>query len=86
MDAGHKNRIGNENDGQLNTTPSKPVEGPSQKLALNDKLYNAFCTQAGLSAEAINQIWHDAQGNEQVRITGVVLLGYQLQLASFYYS
>jgi hypothetical protein len=45
-------------------TPSKPAEGPSQKLALNDKLRNAFCTQAGLSAEAIDRIWQDAQGNE----------------------
>ncbi len=42
---------GNRNDGQLKETketPSKPAEGPSQKLALNDKLCNAFCTQAGL--------------------------------------
>ena len=37
---------------------------PSQKLALNGKLRNAFCTQAGLSAEAIDRIWQDAQGNE----------------------
>jgi hypothetical protein len=45
-------------------TPSEPAEGPSQKLALNNKLCNAFFTQAGLSAEAINRIWQDAQGNE----------------------
>ncbi len=45
-------------------TPSKPAEGPSQKLALNDKLRNAFCTQAGLSAKAIDRIWQDSQGNE----------------------
>jgi hypothetical protein len=32
------------------------VEAPSQKLALNDKLCNAFCTQAGLSAEVIDRI------------------------------
>ena len=37
-------------------TSSKPVEAPSQKLALNDKLCNAFCTQAGLSAEVIDRI------------------------------
>jgi hypothetical protein len=35
-----------------------------QKLTLNDKLRNAFCTQAGLSAEAVDCIWEDAQGNE----------------------
>ena len=45
-------------------TSSKPAEAPSQKLALNNKLRNAFCTQAGLSAEAIDRIWQDAQGNE----------------------
>ena len=37
---------------------------PEKKLTLNDKLKNAFCTQAGLSAEAVNRIWQDAQGNE----------------------
>jgi hypothetical protein len=65
MDEGCKN--GNRNNGQSKETtenPSKPAEGPSQKLALNDKLCNAFCTQAGLSTEAINQIWQDARGNE----------------------
>ncbi len=41
-----------------------PTDTPSQKLTLNDKLCNAFCTQAGLSAEAIDKIWEDAQGNE----------------------
>ena len=51
-------------EGQSKETPSKPAEAPSQKLALNDKLRNAFCTQAGLSAEAIDRIWQDAQGNE----------------------
>ena len=45
-------------------TSSKPAEAPSQKLTLNDKLRNAFCTQAGLSAEAIDRIWQDASGNE----------------------
>jgi hypothetical protein len=53
------------NDGQSKeAAPSKSATGPSQKLALNDKLCNAFCTQAGLSAEAIKQIWQDAQGNK----------------------
>ncbi len=37
---------------------------PGMKLSLNDKLRNAFCTQAGLSAEAVDRIWKDAQGNE----------------------
>jgi hypothetical protein len=65
MDERRKN--GNRNDGQskeTKETPSKPAEGPSQKLALNDKLCKAFCAQAGLSAEAIDRIWQDAQGNE----------------------
>ena len=51
-------------DGQLKETSSKPAEALSQKFALSDKLCNAFCTQAGLSAEAIDRIWQDAQGNE----------------------
>ncbi len=54
MDACHKKRICDENDGQSNTTPSKPADGPSQKLALNGMLCNAFGTQTGLSAEAID--------------------------------
>ena len=47
---------------------SKPTDAPTPKpaLTLNDKLQNAFCTQAGLSAEAVERIWQDAQGNEQV--------------------
>jgi hypothetical protein len=45
-------------------TPAPIATTPSQKLTLNDKLCNAFCTQAGLSAEAIDRIWADAQGNE----------------------
>jgi hypothetical protein len=36
----------------------------NQKLILKDKLRNAFCTQAGLSAEAVDRIWEDAQRNE----------------------
>jgi hypothetical protein len=34
------------------------------KLTLNDKLRNAFCTKAGLSADEVDLIWQDAQGNE----------------------
>ncbi len=62
MDKRHKN--GNGNNGQSNETPSKPAEAPFQKLAINDKLCNAFCTQPGLSAETIDQIWKNAQGNK----------------------
>jgi hypothetical protein len=49
-----------------NNTPAdtKPTPAPEKKLTLNDKLRNAFCTQAGLSAEAVDRIWEDAQGNE----------------------
>ncbi len=43
---------------------SKPADAPTQKLALNDKLQNGFCTQAGLSAEAVDRIWQDSQGNK----------------------
>ena len=43
---------------------TKPAAAPEKKLTLNDKLRNAFCTQAGLSAEAVDRIWEDAQGNE----------------------
>ena len=43
---------------------TKPAAAPEKKLTLNDKLRNAFCTQAGLSAEAVDCIWEDAQGNE----------------------
>jgi hypothetical protein len=45
-------------------TPAKPTNDSNQKLTLNDKLCSAFCTQAGLSAEAFDRIWEDAQGNE----------------------
>jgi hypothetical protein len=61
MDQRHKN---NANNGQSNETPSIPAEAPFQKLALNDKLCNAFCTLAGLFAEAIDQIWQGTQGNK----------------------
>ncbi len=33
-----------------------------QELAFNNKLCNAFCTQARLSAEAVDCIWEDTQG------------------------
>ena len=49
-----------------NDTPA-PASTPTNrgmKLSRNDKLQNAFCTQAGLSAEAVDRIWKDAQGNE----------------------
>ena len=64
MDKRCATKNGNGNNGQSKEAPFKPLEGPSQKLALNDKLCNVLCTQAGLSAEAINQIWQDAQANE----------------------
>ena len=52
------------NNGKAPVEAPKSEEAPTQKLALNNKLCNAFCTQAGLSAEAIDRIWQDAQGNE----------------------
>ena len=47
-----------------NEAPTSIAAAPpqKQKLALNNKLRNAFCTQAGLSAEAVDCIWEDAQG------------------------
>ncbi len=57
---------GNRTSGQTKSVvPSKPAEDSSQKLTLNDKLCNAFCTQAGLSAKAVNRIWKDAQGSSR---------------------
>ncbi len=47
-----------------NDTPAPATPAIAQKLTLNDKLWNAFCTQAGLSAEAVKRIWEDAQGNK----------------------
>ncbi len=46
-----------------NKAPTPVAAAPlqKQKLTLNDKLCNAFCTQAGLSAEAVDCIWEDAQ-------------------------
>jgi hypothetical protein len=43
---------------------TKPAAASEKKLTLNDKLRNAFCTQTGHSAEAVDPIWEDAQGNE----------------------
>ncbi len=46
-------------------TPAKSTNYLTQKLTLNDKLCSALCTQAGISAEAVNRICEDAQqGNE----------------------
>ena len=46
-------------------TPAKTTNDLTQKLTLNDKLCSVFCTQAGLSAEAVDRIRLDArQGNE----------------------
>ncbi len=47
-----------------NDTPAPATPTIAQKLTLNDKHRNAFCTQARLSAEAVDCIWEDAQGNE----------------------
>ena len=47
-------------DKKSNKTPSKLSNDSNQKLTLNNKLCNAFCTQAGLSAEAVDRIWEDA--------------------------
>jgi hypothetical protein len=54
----------NQNSGKTsNESPSlATVSVPAQKLALNDKLQNSFCTQAGLSAEAIDYIWDKLRG------------------------
>ncbi len=46
-------------DKKSNKTPSKLSNDSNQKLTLNNKLCNAFCTQAGLSAEAVDRIWED---------------------------
>ncbi len=48
----------------LNDSPAPATPAIAQKLTLNDKLWNAFCTQAGLSAEAVDCIWEHAQGNK----------------------
>ncbi len=51
-------------DKKSDKTPAYPSNDSNQKLTLNYKLRNSFCTQAGLSAEAVDRIWEDAQGNE----------------------
>jgi hypothetical protein len=61
---------------KLNKTLAKPANDSNQKLTLNNKLCSTFGTQAGLSAEAVNKIWEDAQGNKLVQITSGVVLGY----------
>jgi hypothetical protein len=68
-DAWHKNMddlcaaCGSDNKpSNKSPTPNAATPPQKQKLALNDKLRNAFCTQAGCSAEAVNCIWEDAQG------------------------
>ncbi len=43
-------------------TPVAAAPPQKQKLTLNNKLHNTFCTQALLSAEAVIRIWEDAQG------------------------
>jgi hypothetical protein len=48
----------------LNDTPAPATPAIAQKLSLNNKLWNAFCTQSRLSAEAVDCIWEDAQGKE----------------------
>ncbi len=68
-----------------NDTPAPATPAIAQKLTLNDKLWNAFCTQAGLSAEADDCIWEDAQKNELVQITGGVVQGYWHFFVSFYH-
>jgi hypothetical protein len=47
-----------------NGTPAPATPANAQKVTLNNKLQNAFFTQAGLSAEAVNRIWEGAQGNK----------------------
>jgi hypothetical protein len=43
-------------------TPVAAAPPQKQKLALDDKLCNTFCTKAELSAEAVDRIWEGAQG------------------------
>jgi hypothetical protein len=45
-------------------TPAPATPAIAQKLTLNKKNWNAFCTQAGLSAEAVDCIWENARGNK----------------------
>ncbi len=61
MDERHTSR---NKDKKSNKTQSNPSNDSNQKLTLNNKLCNAFCIQAGLSAEAVDRIWEDTQGNK----------------------
>jgi hypothetical protein len=68
-DAGRKSfddAKANQNSGKTSNESPSPASAsvPAQKLALNDKLQNAFCNQADPSAEAIDRIWEDSQGND----------------------
>ncbi len=58
------NSVKNQNNNAAPASAPSPAPAAALKLTLNDKLRNAFCTQAGLSAEAMDRIWADAQGNE----------------------
>ena len=57
-----RNPSGKSSDGA--TADTKTATTQEKRLTLNDKLRNAFCTQAGLSAEAVDRIWEDAQGKD----------------------
>jgi hypothetical protein len=58
------NSIKNQNNNAAPAPVPSAAPAAAQKLTLNDKLCNACCTQAGLSAEAVDRIWADAQGKE----------------------
>ena len=58
------NSIKNQNNNAAPAPAPSAAPATAQKLMLNDKLCNALCTQAGLSPEAVDCIWVDAQGNE----------------------
>ncbi len=51
-------------DKKSDKTPYSPSIDSNQKLTLNDMLCNAFCTQVSLSAETVDRICEDAQGNK----------------------
>ncbi len=58
------NSIKNQNNNAAPAPAPSAAPATAQKLMLNDKLCNALCTQAGLSPEAVDCIWADAQGNK----------------------
>jgi hypothetical protein len=64
MDDCHAARGSGNKPSNKALTPVAAPPSQKQKLSLNDKLRNAFCTQAGLSAEVVNHIWEYAQGFE----------------------